>query len=191
MAHLAPIDYRYALDAALTLLAGAQSPAVRCHAAALAPEARQRVPVRSSLSHVDAVLWVEPLKTGWHDEFRKLAAALPVDGRFVVLASRPLARLLPERRGWLEQPLGVDVGGLRRLHRVFTRSGYRLEASYGIHSPYSIVVSLVGQLLSRLGRADIGDRLHFAARSMYCITGPLALGSTVALQLWRKEQTRC
>src|SRR5207245_1706447 len=61
MSALGPLDYRYALDAAMSALAGAGAPAIRCNIPELAGEVRQRAPRRAETGAAAGALWVEPL----------------------------------------------------------------------------------------------------------------------------------
>lgn len=186
---LAPLDYRYALDAAMPLLAGPAPPLVHCRVPELTAEIEQRLPRMAGATaegSAPAALWVEPPAASWGAELRVLAAALPPGAPLVIIASRPLARLLPERRSWPGRPLGLTWGGVERLCRALPRAGFALEARHGVHSTVAIVLNLVGQAAARAGRPDLGDRLHFAARLRYHTTGPFAALATVALLLARK-----
>jgi hypothetical protein len=187
IASLAPLDYRYALDAAMSVLARKAALAIRCNAPELAGEVYQRIPLRIEARVASAALWIEPLTDTWPAELQALAGALPAGAPLVVVASRPLARLLPERRAWSGQPLGFRPSGIGRLGRALPRAGLALQASYGIHSASSIGLSLLGRQIAHLGHPDLGDRLHFAARLRYCVSGPLAALSTVALLIATKE----
>lgn len=198
---LARPGLRYALDAALALLASTPgAPLVRCGCPDLAAEVRQRLPVQAPAMPAPAALWVEPAATDWQAELASLAAALAPGATLVIVASRPLARRLPERGRAVAPlrsasratapaaaPLGLRIGGIDRLRRACTRAGFRIAAVYGIHSALAIGLNLLGLLAERLGRPDLGDRLHVAARLRYCTAGPLAPVATVALIIARKE----
>jgi hypothetical protein len=188
---VAPLDYRYALDGALAVLGGRVAPVVRCRVPELEDEIGWRIPRAAELGAATAALWVEPQAGDWQAELDELARALPQGSRLAIVASRPLARLIPERRSWGGQPLGLRPGGIGRLARAVWRAHFRLEASYGFHSPLAIGTSLLSQWAERLGRPDLGDQLHFAARGRYCVTGPLAALATVALLVARKERSAC
>ncbi|MGD8793444.1 MAG: hypothetical protein PVF47_12910, partial [Anaerolineae bacterium] len=123
---LAPRDYRQALDAAMPWLASADRPLLRCHLPSLEAEACQRLPRWSAAGPVGAVLWVEPWAGDWPADLTDLDAALEGDGPLIVVASRPLARLLPQCR-----PLGLQPGRLDPLRHALVRRGFRLEAEYG------------------------------------------------------------
>ena len=186
---LAPLDYRFALDAAMPLLAGPAPPLVRCSVPELAAEIEQRLPqviAAVGVASAPAALWVEPPATGWRADLRVFAAALPPGAPLVIIASRPLARLLPERRSWPGRPLGLTWGGVERLCRALSRGGFALEARHGVHSAVAIGLSLIGQAVARMGHPRHGDRLHFAARLHYRTTGPFAALATVALLLARR-----
>ena len=185
---LAPLDYRYALDAAMATLGSDAVPLVVCNAPELVDEIRQRLPYLSESGRASAALWVEPLAGIWPTELRGFAEALGAGAPLVVVASRPLARLLPERHGWTGRALGLRPGGIGRLTRGLRRCGFALDASYGVHSAPAIGLNLLSRQLDRWGHPDLGDRLHFAARLRYCTSGPLAMLSTVALLIARKER---
>lgn len=184
---LAPLDYRYALDAALALLAGKPT-LVRCDLPELASEVGQRIS-QPAATDMSAALWIEPSADRWQDVLASFTLMLPVGTLLVVIASRPLAQLLPERRAWSGQPLGIQHGGIGRLRRALVQSQFRLEATYGIHSVAAIALNMLSQRMERLGRPDLGDRLHFAARLRYCATGPAASLAAVALLSARKVGT--
>jgi hypothetical protein len=183
----APLEYRYALDAAMPVLASAGPPLVLCNVPELEHEVRQRVAQRAGAARVDAALWVEPLLQSWQVDLAFLSDVLSEGGPLVVVASRPLARTLPERRPWGGRPLGFAPGGVWRLRRALTPAGLTLEGTYGLHAAPAVWLSLLSRLAERWGRPDLGDRLHFAARLRYCASGRLAAWSTVALLVARKE----
>jgi hypothetical protein len=177
---LPPLDYRNALDAAMSFVHGDRV-MVRCNVPTLAEDALGRVPRRWDAGSADAGLWVEPLAASWQADLRSFAQNLGVGAALCVVVSRPLARLLPERRGWPDRPLGLQVGGVARLRRALASYGFAVAASYGFHSLAAIGLSVLSQQASRFGRPEIGDRLHFAARLRYAAGGPLAPLSTVGL----------
>jgi hypothetical protein len=188
MVDLAPLDYRYALDASMSALARAQKPAVLCNVAELAGEVRQRIPYWSDGNSADAALWVEPLADTWQADLAALSQMLPTCGVLAIVSARPLARLLPERRHWNGQPLGIAPRGLGQLRRALVEAGFALESGYGFHSVFAIGLSLLGQQCERWGRPDLGDHLHYSARLYYCVGGPLAGLGTVALLVARKDR---
>lgn len=189
---LVPLDYCYALDGALALLCDA-APMVRCDQPELAAECVQRgaclQPV-ARIAHPCATLWVEPQQTNWCLTLEQLAAALPAGARLAVMASRPLAHLLPERRTWSGVALGLRPGGMFRLRLGLHQTGLRITAVYGVHSPVAIGLNSLGKLLARVGRPDLGDRLEFAARLRYLARGWAAPLATVALILAHKGGVR-
>lgn len=185
MVALAPLDYRYALDAARTRFAPHATPAIRCNVTELDAELRQRF-ARESASIGHGLLWIEPPATSWRVELSELTQHLPAGAPLVVIASQPLARMVPERRTWSGDPLGMQITGINQLLRALLRGGLRIEARHGIHTAASIALSQVSQQAARLGRPDLGDRLHFAARLRYCTQGPQAALATVGLIVARK-----
>lgn len=183
VSRLAPLEYRYALDAAMVWLAD-RHVLVRCELPELKHEVQQRIP-RPVAAGADAALWIEPRAATWQAELASLVKALPAGAPIIIIASRPLARLIPERRTWDGTALGMQFGGFRRLYRALAHAGLRVDSSYGVHSVQAIGLNLLGQQAERWGRPDIGDRLHFAARRRYCATG-VSVFSTVGLLVARK-----
>jgi hypothetical protein len=186
MIALALLDYRYAIDAALATIGDCSAVAVRCNAGELMGEIRQRIRRRATLYDAVAALWVEPLRETWRAELREFADELPTGAMLAVIASQPLARLLPERYGTESRPFGLQLGGIARLRRALGRFGFSITASYGFHSLVAIALNALSAQVARRGRPDIGDRLRVAAQLRYCAPGPLAALSTVALIVARK-----
>jgi hypothetical protein len=177
----APLEYRYALDAAMPTVAAARVAIVRCNVPELIAEVSQRLPRGEDAHIAEAGLWIEPVDETYRDDVAYFARRLAAGAPLVVIASRPLARWLPECRQWSVRALGYRPGGRRRLRAALVRSGFTLHRTYGIHSPAAIALNILARLMARSGRADVADRLHAAARLRYCATGPLAALSTVAL----------
>jgi hypothetical protein len=175
----APLDYKYALDAAMATLANKSAPFVVCAVPQLAAEIRQRLPNWAS-GPASAALWVEPQHGTWRAEIAQFAKNLAPGAPLVIIAARPLARLLPERKAWADRPLGLEFYGLGGLKRCL-QADFLLEAEYGIHSISAIGLSLIGQQMEGRGHPAIGDRLHFASRLAYQQSGWLANWATVAL----------
>lgn len=188
---LAPLDYRYALDAAMTLLPATAPPLLCCNAPALEAEVRQRIPQRATRHKATAALWIEPLHTTWRADLRRLSRSLAPGGTLVIVASQPLARLVPERRAWSEQPLGMRVRGLAPLWQTLRLAGFTLDRPHGMHSLHSIMMHMLSRQCERWGRPDLGDRLHFAARLQYRVHGPWATFATVTLRVARKDRPLC
>lgn len=185
VSRLVSLEYRYALDAAMALLPQQPAPLARCSSAALRDEMEQRLPARVS-GPAPAALWVEPPAETWRADLYELAGNLLSEGMLVIIASRPPALMLPERRGWRSWPLGVRPGGLMMLRRALRQTGFSLHQEYGIHTINAIILNQLGQQAARNDRLDLGDRLEFAARLRYRSSGPLAGLSTVALIVARK-----
>jgi hypothetical protein len=142
---LAPREYGQALDAAMPLLGAEETPLLRCQMPALAAEASQRLLAWRHSEPAGAALWIEPLMGTWQAELEALSAALDDEGTLVIVASRPLARLLPERRAWSEEALALRLGGLGRLRRALAKAGLVLEAEYGLHTLFATLLNLLGQ----------------------------------------------
>lgn len=186
---LVPTDYRVALDAVMPLLTGQGPPLVRCEVPILAAEVRQRLPRWAGAVPARAALWVEPMRGNCQAVLESIVKCLEHEADLLVVASRPAARLLPERRGWLGEPLGIRPGGLRRLRRTLLDHGFIVRDEYGLHTPVAVVLNLLAGLATRLGRPDLGDRLIFAARLRYASAGPVASLSTVTLLVARRPSS--
>jgi hypothetical protein len=184
-----PLEYRYALDAAMSALAGTHPPLVLCQMPALDGEIDQRLPWRDWPERARAALWVEPLRQSWRAELRSLAGVLPGGAPLVVVVSRPLARLLPARPLPSDVPLGLACGGIGKLRRALRQSGFGLEGEFGLHTPIAVGLHQIGDQLDRLGRPDLGDRLHFAARLRYRVAGPWSSLCTVGLLFARRMES--
>lgn len=184
---LAPLEFRYALDAVMPLL-GKKAPLIlRCGSPNLLFEVKGRLPWCSEAGNGAAALWIEPQRSDWEAQCRDLGQSLAGGAPLAIIASRPLARLLPERRYWGGDPLGSQPWGVERLSGALSQCGFSLRSTFGIHSVQSISINFLSRCLSRLGRPAMGDRLGFAARMRYCVTGPLAALSTLALITAQKQ----
>ncbi|PDV99086.1 hypothetical protein [Candidatus Chloroploca asiatica] len=191
VSQLAPLDYRYAIDGALALL-GNVRPLVRCEQPELDAELAQRLPVSDYMQHTiypSAALWIEPQQVNWQQVLNTLATTLPPGTQLAIIASQPLARLLPDRQTWRGVPIGIKPGGITRLGNGLRRAGFYVQAKYGIHSVYAIGLNSLGGLMTRIGRADLRDRLEFAARLGYMTHGVAMPLATVALVLACKKAT--
>lgn len=181
----APLDYRYALDAAMTWLGVQERVAIICNARALDGEINQRL--AAAASPASAALWVEPLIASWTADLNELTGRVAGGAPLVIVASLPLARIIPERRSWLDAPLGMQAGGLRHLRQALAADGWRAEDRYGIHSLRSMICNQVGQRLAAIGRPDLADRLEFYARQHYRTSPPWTSWATVCLWAARKQ----
>jgi len=190
MSARAPLDYRYAFDAAMSIFAGNSAPLVLCNVPELAGEIRQRIPDWAETNTAAAGLWVEPLVGTWRDDIKSLAVGLEAGAPLVIIISRSLAQLLLERRPWRGNPLGFRPGGAFQVRRALHRAGFLMEASYGIHSALAVGLNTSGQVMDYLRRPDLGDRLRFAARPHYCKSGLFSASGTVMLLVARKELVR-
>jgi hypothetical protein len=81
----------------------------------------------------------------------------------------------------------MQLSGIKLLRRAMREARLRIEARHGIHTAASIALSQLSQQAARLGRPDLGDRLHFAARLRYCTQSSQAALATVSLLVARKE----
>lgn len=187
---LAPLNYRYALDAAMSALDDKNASIVLCNVPKLMGEITQRLILRTEGPSPGA-LWVEPIVETWRAELQALVAALPDGAAVAIIISRPLALLLPLLHPRNRRLLGLQPAGVQQLCRALPRNGLVLERAYGIHSLYAIALNTLSQQCERWGRPDLGDRLHFAARLKYCTRGHFAGLSTTALLVARKMDTSC
>jgi hypothetical protein len=187
VSELAPLEYRYALDAVMPLL-GKKTPLIlRCGASTLLVEVAQRLIWCREAENGAAALWVEPQRCDWEVQCRDLGHSLAVGAPLAIIASRPLARLLPELKHWGGDPLGFVPWGIEQLCRALNRCGFACKSTFGIHSIQSISIFFLSRCVSRLGHPALGDRLVFAARLRYCLSGPLAGLSTVNLIIAWKQ----
>lgn len=183
-----PLDYCYALDAAMTMLGGDTS--VIFGVRELVREVRHRIPGHTSQPLLNGALWIEPLSVTWRHEVRQINDTLPAGARLVVITSRPLARILPERRSWSSGALGLQPRGNARLRHALAGSGFEVEATYGMHTIHAIGINMLSRFAGAIGRPALSDRLHFAARLCYCTSGRLAPYSTVGLLVMRRVRKR-
>lgn len=187
-AQLAPLEYRCALDAALAVL-GTSSPLLICRADELLAEVRQRLTDEGQPQPAAmAGLWVEPLTTSWRADLATFAGRLANGAPLLIVASQPLARRLPERKGWAGQPLGMRPGGIARLSAALRRAGFVIGARHGFHSAVAVGLHALSRRAERHGRPDLADQLHFAARLRYRSAGTMAAFATVALLVARRER---
>lgn len=226
VAELVPLEYRYALDAALALLEptgsdmptvchqgaktqsgaisfsdpceslglggkqtaefGGRSVLVRCAVAPLQRELGQRLGGGPPATP-GAGLWVEPQAGHWQADLALFTAELPTSAPLIVVAARPLVRLLRERRSWGDDPLGARFGGLHQLAQALAVAGFTLRERHGLHTLGAIGLNALAAQVARLGRPELADQLHFAARLRYRSGGALAALSTLALLVARRD----
>jgi hypothetical protein len=187
-AELAPLDYRYALDAAMTMLAPDGAPHVYNNLPQLENEVRWRIPLPAETKQASGILWIEPLPGVWLRELERLVQALALGAPLVVVASLRRAQSLTECRSWEWRALGFQPGGIRRLEQALRQAGLRIEATYGFHTQIADRLEKLGQMATRFGRPDLGDQLQFRAHLQYSSQDLRNAHVTVALLLARKEQ---
>ncbi|MCG8352018.1 MAG: hypothetical protein MI924_29990 [Chloroflexales bacterium] len=187
-AELAPLDYRYALDAAMTMLAPTGPPHVYNNLPQLEDEVRWRIPLPAETIQASGILWIEPLPGVWLHELERLVQALSLGAPLVVVASLRRAQSLIECRSWEWRALGFQPRGIRRLEQALRQAGLRIEASYGFHTQIADRLAKLGQLVARCGHPGLGDQLHFRAHLQYYSQNLRNAHATVALLLARKEQ---
>ena len=185
-----PPEYRLALDVARIIFTEEQNPIVLCQQPALTEEVYWRFPDRSGRKLASTALWVEPLDSDWQTDLAALTSRIKPGGLLGVISSRPLARILPERRGWEGIPLGVQVGGNGKMRRALIKAGFTPQASYGFHSLLAIGINMFSQQVERYGYPKLGDRLHFASRLNYIVGGAGEVFSTVTFLIARNNSKR-
>jgi hypothetical protein len=166
---------------------------VICRQKELVSEVSMRLPNQrgnDASIQTSAALWVEPDAGSWESDLNCLESVLSQGSLLIIIASQPTARLLPERRNWSGSPLGFLPGGLNSLRRGLKRTGFTLFDRYGVHTAAAIGFNLLGRWAGLVGRADLEDRLHFAARQRYLTSGPTARLASLALLFARREQVR-
>ncbi|GAC1383648.1 MAG: hypothetical protein NVSMB42_00560 [Herpetosiphon sp.] len=188
MVSLAPLRYRYALDAARMLLPRTTAPFVHCTVAKLEDEVRQRFPRWADRPN-EETLWVEPMATTWRAVLARIARSMPTESSLVVIVAQPLARIMPDQYVQDGRPLGLQLGGVRRFRRAVATYGFTLQDHFGIHTLPAIMLNLCSRTAARLGRPDIGDRLEFAARLRYCVQGPISVVGAVAVLSFQRGRS--
>lgn len=186
VSELAPLEYRNALDIAMTVLRGQRRPLVICNIKQLEEDLGQRLNFWEGASNVPAGLWVEPQASTLKEQLHIFSKELAPTAKLVIIVSRPLARTLPERRNWKGEALATGFGGVLRLRVALKRSGYRIESAFGFHSAGAILLNFWAYQLERLSFPHLADRLHFAARLHYRTKWPWL--STVTLLVAAKEK---
>jgi hypothetical protein len=176
----APLEYRAALDAMAPILSAGNMLVIN-NISELDHELENRSIAGGNTTLAPSALWIEPMAESWRDDLLHLQSRLAPHGRLFILVSLPLARFLPERTSWSGSPLGCSFIGVRQLHRAVTNSAFSVSRMWGFHGLESILLNSIGTVCHRLGRADLTDRLSFAARLRYCRAGTTAMLSTVAL----------
>lgn len=182
---IAPLEYCYALDAALAMLGGA-APHLICRANELVADAQQRLG-QPATTPPRAGLWIEPDAPHLAADLAEFVRAIPPGGPLIVIASQPLARILPERRTWRGAAIGLRPGGVARLCAALRAAGFAPLSRHGIHSAAAIAANALGAQLARRGRPDLADQLAFAGRLRYRSSGWMAHFATVALLVARKR----
>ena len=172
----------------MVLLPAHDKIAVVCDMPQLAPEIANRLPNSAPLQSAAAALWIEPLANNWAERLNTISGELAPGASLIIVASGPLARLLPERKEWSGVPLGISPNGLNTLKKALGQHGFRLSAAYGSHSARSILYGLISAQFNRLGRPELADRWRFAARLSYSRRGFAPHLATVALLVARKER---
>ena len=168
-----PQEYRIAADALASFIEIDKS-SMLCESDALRGLVAAPLPLQTSPA---SIVWLEPQATTWVQRLDQIRTAQ----RLLVIASRPLAKHIPERTAWVDQPLGVYRDGLRQLRQGLQSIGRPVVAEYGFHTVTSILINRCATLLSAVGQSARADRWHFTARLHYATQGLLANFSTVAL----------
>ncbi|MEI7555058.1 hypothetical protein [Candidatus Chlorohelix sp.] len=176
-----PFEYLYALDAVMPLLAKNGYKTVLCNSQELLSELNMRLESVENRAVGGASLWIEPQADDWQAQLSHFSTLITSGNTLLIIASRPLARLLPERRLWQGNPLGLQPGGIRQLKKRLPLSGFRLEAEHGIHTLLSTGINSFSTVLGKAQLPSLFDRLYFAARLTYRASGWLSSLSTVSL----------
>ncbi len=184
---LSPLEYRYALDAAMPVLAANPGPYIICNSFLFREELRQRLSLTTETERPQIGLWVEPLTRSWETDLHTFQKSLPVGAPLIVVTSRPLARIIPERRNSpFESALGLQPVGIYSLRKALKKAGFALETTYGIHTLTSIGINFLSQPANRFRLFALSDRLLYKSKLHYCMTGPLSSFSTVGLIFAKK-----
>ena len=187
LTYLPPLEYRWALDAAMPLFHSSGLPYVTCHVPALKAVIDQQLPEFSSGMQYRNGLWVEPMRDSWYGDLQEFSTKLVAGSTLVLITSQPMACWLPERRNWAVRPLGVQLLGLIRLGYALQMKGFLHLETFGLHGLVSIGLNYLAHWAEVQGRPDVADRLRFSGRLRYLQQGPLAVMSTVALGFYQKN----
>jgi hypothetical protein len=187
LTYLPPLEYRWALDIAMSLFHSRGLPYLICHIPALKAIIEQQLPKPSAGVLYRNGLWVEPMQDSWHQGLHEFSTKLEAGSNLVLLTSLPIARWLPERRNWAGRPLGVQLLGLIRLKYALQKKGFLHLETFGLHGLTSMRLNYMAHWAEVQGRPEVADRLRFSGRLHYLQQGPLAVMSTVALGLYRMK----
>ncbi|MHB0869408.1 MAG: hypothetical protein ACYC66_00665 [Chloroflexota bacterium] len=113
-----------------------------------------------------AAVWACPERDSGARVARAIAPSLAPGGVLTVVVSTALARLLPEWRTPDDTP-GRTTPRATRAVDWLRSSGLEVRDLRTFHGPASVLWARAGGLLERLGRPDLGDRLHFKMRRGY------------------------
>ena len=166
-----PLDYFNALDA-LPSFVEMDALGWVCSSAEFHPTLHSRIPTTTTPHFL---LWVEP----------QIDEPLPVFNnirRLIIITSQPLARVLPERKGWRDAPLGIRWLGQRQIKQKVQSAGWRVSAEHHFHTIRSIALNLLSQRVPQPARAD---QLQFAARQRYTTNAPAF--ATVVLTVYDRR----
>ena len=100
----------------------------------LSPRSQQRWTMwRCDAPTARGILWVEPNRATWSTRLAELGHVLARDGLLVIVASRPMARLLPERRSWSAErsgPASAGTANFKGSGCAVPHSGFRQPMAY-------------------------------------------------------------
>lgn len=178
----ATLEYRLALDAASVWLARSIPVGLRCEQPALENECRQRLPV-VQIPPWQSLLWLEPQDPSWRPALDGLAIHLLPGARLAVLLSLPSARRLPGFQAWGGDPLGVHLGGWKRLQQELAAQGFTIDAARAFNGGQSVFWSTSSRVARLLHRFALAGRLEFNARLHYLQPLTASWLSTCALLL--------
>jgi hypothetical protein len=123
-------------------------------------------------------VWIEPQVATWHGELREITAELPGGALLSIVVSLPRAFFL--YRG-TKRALGARPSGLWQLKRALIAYRFRIERSFGFHTPWwSMLQWIADQLRAR--RPDLSDRFHDAVSRRFASSSLLPLSATGLVQ---------
>ena len=171
-----PLEYQIALDVLPSFVSMSETGWI-CQVDAFYPELQNRLP------HVPApqyLVWIEP----------QMAEPLPSLNniqRLILIASRPLARILPERKAWQDDSVGLRWRGTSRFQQPLRQEGWHAVATHHFHTLQSIILNRASEQLTRIGQPARADRWQFAARQRYA-TSNRAI-ATASLFVYERSRT--
>ena len=136
-------------------------------------------PARPAAQAWVGAVWLEPHWRTWRSDLRLLLGELPRGTLLSVVTSLPGAFLAGSPR---TTALGILPLGVWSLRCELRSHGFRIERSFGFHTPSWTALSWIAKML-RVRRPDWSDRMHDLLRRQFAAHGlGLPLATTGLIQ---------